>query len=72
LTACGSITTVSLPALPPDTLLQDCSATALPTGPLTNKDLAQNILDLRGDVASCNADKAALRGWKAQQNKDKQ
>lgn len=63
---------------PPAVLLRDCveTATAIDRAladmaeggvglPVTNADLVYKIRQLRVDLRSCNADKAALRAWEA-------
>lgn len=45
--------------------MQDCPETATPM--VTNADLVIKLRDLRMDLKSCNADKAALREWVAEQ-----
>jgi len=53
------VTTVKM--LPPVELTQDCPS---PDGkPKTNGDLARYAQDLKGSLALCNNDKAALRAW---------
>lgn len=78
LTACGSTRTKAIPVAPPAVLMQDCpevrtkldtaldaSQAELEGYQVTNADLVRKIRQLRLDLALCNADKAALRGWSA-------
>jgi hypothetical protein len=49
---------------PPDALLKDCTHAPRPAG-RTVADLAQWLINERGQLDACTADKAALRTWKA-------
>lgn len=62
LTLCGTACTALPPVLPPPELLADCQE-PLPPVERTNAGLAQSVLDYRAALATCNADKTALRAW---------
>ncbi len=47
---------------PPDDLMENCAHAARPGGN-TVADLAQAVINERGKLDLCNADKAALRAW---------
>jgi hypothetical protein len=49
-------------ASPPASLLAPCVGPSA-QGLKTNADLVRHVVDLRGALASCNDDKAALRVW---------
>ena len=49
-------------ATPPDDLMADCAHAPRPGGN-TVADLAQGVINERGKLDLCNADKAALRAW---------
>jgi hypothetical protein len=48
-------------AYPPASLIQDCPEPAYTVR--TNGQLASAVLALKGALAACNSDKAALRAW---------
>jgi hypothetical protein len=72
LAACACMSGCAAPApvvqvkalVPPDEFLKDCTHAPRPAG-RTVADLAQWLINERGQLDACTADKAALRAWKA-------
>ena len=67
LPACGSDQVKLQYVIPPAELMADCPERVVPLR--TNGDIVLYAQSLKGDLASCNADKAALRTWAKEYSK---
>lgn len=67
LTACNKVIYKDVAVLPPAQYMADCPSTAVTIK--TNGDLAHAYVTRTGDLARCNADKQALREWRAGMSK---
>lgn len=65
--ACKTVPSEVTILAPPADLMADCPEPS--SSAVTNEDLVNRFIDMRGALRACNADKRALRSWTAEVQK---